>query len=126
MNKPHAPLDAAFVETQRQRLIQLRGSLRDSTRATQLEEEGVREERVASPEEREDDAQDLAALEREGQLAAHLQQRLAGIERALQKIQDGSYGLSDVSGQPIPRQRLERVPEAVTTQSEAEARESRR
>jgi DnaK suppressor protein len=122
MNKSHAQLDPAFVETQRQRLIQLRGSLRDSTRATQLEEEGVREERVASPEEREDDAQDLAALEREGQLAAHLQQRLAGIERALQKIQDGSYGLSDVSGQPIPRQRLELVPEAVTTQSEAEAR----
>jgi DnaK suppressor protein len=125
MDKPHAPLDAAFLESQRQRLVQLRGSLRDSSRTTRLEEQGVRDQRTASPEEREDDAQDLAALEREDQLAAHLQQRLVGIERALQKIQEGSYGLSDVSGQPIPRQRLERVPEAVMTQSEAEARERR-
>jgi DnaK suppressor protein len=125
MNKAHASLDDAFVEAQRQRLLQLRASLRDSTVATQLEEEGVRSERVASPEEREDDAQDLAALEREEQLAAHLRQRLESIDRALQKIQQGTYGLSDESGEAIPRARLKRVPEAVTTQNEAEARERR-
>jgi DnaK suppressor protein len=125
MNKPYTPLDAAFVESQRLRLMQLRAGLRDSTRATQLEKEDVRAERVASPEEREDDAQDLAALEGADQLAAHLQQRLESIERALRKIEEGTYGSSDVSGQAIPRERLERVPEAATTQSEAEARERR-
>jgi DnaK suppressor protein len=36
----------------------------------------------------------------------------------LQKIEDGTYGLSDTSGEPIPRERLEAMPEAIHTVSE--------
>jgi len=39
---------------------------------------------------------------------------LAQIERALGRIQDGTYGVSVVSGRPIPKNRLEAVPYATT------------
>ena len=48
---------------------------------------------------------------------------MAQIERALKKIELGTYGLSDVSGKPIPRERLEAMPEAVLTVEEAAAKE---
>jgi DnaK suppressor protein len=34
-------------------------------------------------------------------------------ERALAKIEEGTYGLSDISRLPIPRARLEAIPEAI-------------
>jgi DnaK suppressor protein len=43
--------------------------------------------------------------------------RLRAVERALQKIQEDTYGLSDVSGKPIPSQ-LEAIPEALLTVEE--------
>ena len=39
-------------------------------------------------------------------------------ERALQKIADGTYGYSDRSGEPIPKLRLEAMPEATLTVEE--------
>jgi RNA polymerase-binding protein DksA len=39
---------------------------------------------------------------------------LAKIDRALQRIEEGSYGISEVSGKPIPIERLEAVPYATT------------
>ena len=52
--------------------------------------------------------------------------RLERVERALAKIDNGTYGLSDVSGQPIPRERLEAVPEAACTLREEQEREPKR
>ena len=43
---------------------------------------------------------------------------LALIERALGRIEDGTYGLSEFSGKPIPRVRLEAVPYAATLADE--------
>lgn len=42
--------------------------------------------------------------------AGHDQALLAEIERALAKIQTGSYGLSEASGEPIGLRRLQAVP----------------
>ena len=53
------------------------------------------------------------------------EQRLRAIERALAKIDEGTYRLSDLSGDPIPKARLEAMPEAVLTIQEEEARERR-
>ncbi|HYT13803.1 MAG TPA: hypothetical protein VEL12_13545 [Candidatus Nitrosopolaris sp.] len=39
---------------------------------------------------------------------------LAQIERALHRIDDGTYGVSEFSGKPIPKERLEAVPYAAT------------
>jgi RNA polymerase-binding protein DksA len=41
-------------------------------------------------------------------------QTLEQIERALQRIEEGTYGISEVSGKPIPIERLEAVPYATT------------
>jgi DnaK suppressor protein len=39
---------------------------------------------------------------------------LAKIDRALQRIEEGTYGISEVSDKPIPIERLEAVPYATT------------
>jgi RNA polymerase-binding transcription factor DksA len=41
-----------------------------------------------------------------------VRQELAEVEAALQRLDDGTYGFSDVSGQPIPDERLRAVPHA--------------
>jgi len=42
------------------------------------------------------------------------QARLKEIERALQRIESGTYGFSEVSGTPIPIERLKVMPTATT------------
>jgi DnaK suppressor protein len=44
----------------------------------------------------------------------------------LQKIEDGTYGLSDASGAPIPVERLEAAPEALYTLAEQKSRDAAR
>ena len=39
---------------------------------------------------------------------------LARINRALERVEQGTYGLSEVSGKPIPIERLEALPYATT------------
>jgi RNA polymerase-binding transcription factor DksA len=51
-------------------------------------------------------------------LAENLARRTTAIERALAKIEDGTYGVSDVTGRPIPMDRLCAVPEAICTLAE--------
>lgn len=49
---------------------------------------------------------------------AEAEQHIESIQRALEKIEEGTYGLSDDSGEPIPRGRLESLPEARYTLAE--------
>jgi len=125
MKTPKSGLDAAFVERQRQYLLRLRASLVAAAEATESDEAEVKGDRGGAME-AEDDAQELDALERDGNLVVRDTQRLERVDRALQKIEDGTYGLSDGSGKPIPRERLEAVPEALYTLSEEESRERNR
>jgi len=120
-NKPPS-VDQAFIQQQRHRLTKLREELRRSIRTDQSEEAGLHSQSVGEAHEYEDDAQKLAMLENEGNLVDRNRQRLRDIERALQKIEDGTYGHSDASGAPIPRERLEAVPEAIYTVSELKTR----
>jgi DnaK suppressor protein len=113
-------LDAAFVEKQRQHLLRLRANLLTAARATESDEADVRGENTGEAVEFEDDAQRLDTLERDGNLVVRDVQRLERVDRALKKIEEGTYGLSDISGQPIPRDRLEATPEALYTLSEEE------
>ena len=52
-------------------------------------------------------------------LAADLKARLAAIERAEERLAQGTYGLSVRSGEPIPDARLEANPTADLTVEEA-------
>jgi DnaK suppressor protein len=52
--------------------------------------------------------------------AEHLREELAAIERAEKRLEEGTYGLSVDSGQPIPDARLETIPWAERTVEEQE------
>ena len=66
-----------------------------------------------------DHAQPLAAEYDDEAIAARLSTRLEAIDRALLRIEDGTYGFSVRSGKPIPDERLEADPAAELTVDEA-------
>jgi len=66
-------------------------------------------------------AQPLAQQGVDDAVAAGLRDRLAALDRALQRVEDGSYGRSIRSGLPIPDERLEADPAAELTIQEAAA-----
>lgn len=111
-------LDAGFVETQRQHLLRLQAHLIAASKAAESEETDIKTQRSSDALESEEDAQGLDILEREDNLVGRTIARLEQVHRALKKIEEGTYGLSDMSGKPIPRERLESVPEALYTLSE--------
>jgi len=124
MTSTKPTLDQAFIQKQHRLLTKLREQLLAASRTGEAEETGIHTQSAGEAHEAEDDAQKLALLELDGNAIARNAQRLEQIERALQKIADGTYGLSDASGKPIPQERLEAVPEALYTVAELKARGS--
>lgn len=120
MSDTHQQLDAAFVESKRRELTKLRAALRRSANNAEAEEGSETDASSLQSGEYEDDAQKLDALEKDGALVNRSVERLARVERALAKIDAGTYGFSDVSGKPIPIERLNAVPEATNTIREQE------
>lgn len=120
MARQKAVGDPAFLKQQRERLLAMRDELRQSGTAKSTLD---RTSRPEGAEEIEDDAQRLAQSDVDGAVQAVEQRRLNSIDRALAKIDEGTYGLSDESGDPIPKARLEAIPEAIFTIEEEEARE---
>jgi DnaK suppressor protein len=121
MNSNAPRFDKVFVARKREQLTKLRERLLNSTQAAQAEETNINSESAGQAREYEDDAQRLANLELDGMLVDRDVLRLTRIERALQKIEDGTYGFSDKSGASIPIERLEAIPEAIYTLTEQEA-----
>jgi DnaK suppressor protein len=68
-----------------------------------------------------DSAEPLVAEQQEAAVAAGLRERVAAIERAQQRLIDGTYGLSTRSGEPIADERLEADPAAELTVDEAQS-----
>jgi DnaK suppressor protein len=64
------------------------------------------------------------AVERIAQVDVHrrLGEKLADVERALEKLDEGSYGTCDVCGEPIPSERLDAVPWATLCVDDAARR----
>jgi DnaK suppressor protein len=71
-----------------------------------------------------DPAQPLEAQGVDDAVATGLRDRLAALDRALQRVADGSYGRSVRSGAPIPDERLAADPAAELTVQEAAADEA--
>ena len=74
----------------------------------------------------EEDTADLASslMDKEMDLSVEeeIDERMSAIEHALRKMEDGTYGICDVSNQPIPKSRLELIPWAsLTAQMQAMA-----
>ena len=114
-------LDQEFIAQQKQRLQDLKVEL-------ERVRDGLEEDQRFRAEEEEDFtqhdsgdmSQSLFTREVDATVEQQVERRLENVERALQKIDEGTYGLSDESGEPIPKGRLEAVPEAVRTVEEQE------
>ena len=106
--------DQEFVQKQKERLEELRVELRgivegvEEDNRDRAEDEGDFTEHDSG-----DMSQSMFTREMDATVGRAMGGRLEGVERALQKIEEGTYGLSDVSGEPIARGRLEAVPEAI-------------
>ncbi len=97
------PAPAEVVES----LVELQSNL-----TAQLSELDGEETEIAVDDNFADSGQ-VAAEEGENRaLAAQLRDQLDDIERALAKLDDGTYGTCEVCGQPIGADRLEAVPTA--------------
>ena len=121
-------LDQEFIEQQKQRLLDLKSEL-ERVRDGLQEDERFRaeEEEDFTQHDSGDMSQSLFTREVDATVERQVERRLENVERALQKIEEGTYGLSDDSGEPIPRGRLEAVPEATRTVEEQQrSRESYR
>ena len=118
-------LDQEFVERQRERLEELRTELVQMV-------EGLEEDQQFRAEEEEDFTQhdsgdmsnSLFTRELDAGVEQVVERRLRNVERALQKIAEGTYGICDATGELISRGRLEAVPEALYT-LEAQQRQER-
>ena len=120
-------LDENFIAIQKERLQSLREELlrimnaAEEDERTRGEQEGDFTEHDAG-----DMSRDIFDREIDATIVEQVEQRLEIVERALHKIEEGTYGLSDVSGEPIPRGRLEAVPEAIRTVEEQQRFERER
>lgn len=57
--------------------------------------------------------------ERDAGLKQNKKEHLQNINEALERIENGTYGVSEVSGKPIPEERLEAEPTAIILVEEA-------
>jgi RNA polymerase-binding transcription factor len=122
MPAENAGLSKGFVDEQRKRLEALRKQLTTSSAAAaEWDRQDVTSNGAL-------DVEDLGKIatdrETDEALDRVAESRLRLVERALEKIAEGTYGLSDASGEPIPKERLEAVPEAIYTLEEERAREA--
>lgn len=71
---------------------------------------GRRGESTDEPEDSGDQADELVQASTDSALREDLEQTLEAIARAEERLEDGSYGKSVVSGDAIPDERLEALP----------------
>ncbi len=100
-----------LLDTERLRLEQL---------LAQMDEVGGDDRTAANePGDMFDSAEPLTREGTDDSVHAELQERLAAVERAEGRLEDGSYGFSVRSGKPISDDRLEADPAAELTVEEA-------
>jgi DnaK suppressor protein len=79
----------------------------------------IAEQAPDSPTDSGDEGQPLTEEATDEAVAEQLRERLGAIDRALARLEAGTYGRSVLSGKPIPDQRLEADPAAELTVEEA-------
>ena len=90
--------------------------LRETEEAVKIEEQVP-----DSPTDSGDEGLPLTEEATDEAIAEQLRERLGAIDRALARLEAGTYGRSVLSGKPIPDQRLEADPAAELTVEEAKA-----
>ena len=107
-DKPNATFNLlrARLKSERKRLTEEMEQLKSTIRPADERREG-------SPfGKREEEATESYELERRLTLEKSIREQLASVEHALQKFEQGTYGLCDLCGQHIDPARLEALPQA--------------
>jgi DnaK suppressor protein len=102
---------AELLETERR---EVSGLLEEIDQVGRNDREGANEQGDMA-----DSEESLTDEEQESAVAEGLRLRLEAIERAQQRLREGTYGQSVRSGDPIPDERLEADPAAELTVDEA-------
>lgn len=94
------------LEAERKRLVEELAQLEASASSSDERREG-------SPfGKREEEATEALELEKRLVLERRTKEQIVGVEHALHKFDEGTYGFCDSCGQPIDPERLEAIPEA--------------
>ena len=118
-------LDREFIEKQQARLEELRTELVRMVEGLEADQRyRAEEEEDFTEHDSGDMSHSLFTRELDATVEQTLERRLRNVERALQKMEERTYGICDDTGELIPRGRLEAVPEAIYT-VEAQQRHER-
>lgn len=100
------------VEAEKQRvealIDDLRGELGDESETEQLSELAAYDQHPA------DTATETFEREKDLSILDQLEVELAELQAALERIDAGTYGVDEVTGEPIPDERLDAIPAART------------
>ena len=112
--KPVNPFDAKFLDAQRTLLLEERAKLVGQADHLDAEAAQLMEDLDPGDVQFDDESGEGDSLvverERDLALAGQARQTVADIDAALRRIDEGVYGLSVISGRPIPKERLRALP----------------
>ncbi len=108
-------LDEKFIAQQKERLQYLREELLRVRHGMEEDERQRSEEERDTQLDSGDMSQEMFTREMDATIGEQVERRLKDVDRALQKIEEGTYGICDDTGESIPKGRLEAVPEAIRT-----------
>lgn len=112
----NSELSQEFVDKQKQRLLGLKAELERTREGLEGDQQfRAEEEEDFTQHDSGDMSQSLFTREVDATVEEQVERRLEHIERALQKIEEGTYGICDDTGEQIPEGRLEAMPEAIRT-----------
>ena len=123
----NSELDQEFVEKQRQRLQEIKAELERMVRGLEEDQQHrAEEEGDFTQHDSGDMSQSLFNRELDATVEQTMEKRLEAVERALQKVEERTYGICDDTGEAIPKGRLEAMPEAIYTVEAQQRRERER
>jgi DnaK suppressor protein len=116
MSKTQPPIDEAHArELLHRERERIESSLADLKRVR-----GSEVDQLGTDADLTDDGELIGDEEVDDAVAAQLRAELEAVERAEKRLEDGTYGFSVESGEPIPAQRLDAIPWAERTPEEQE------
>lgn len=108
-------LDEEFIAQQREKLEALRDELTRIKQGMEEDEQDRSDEEQGAQLDSGDASQQMFTREMDATIGEQVGRRLEDVERALAKIEEGTYGVCEDTGEPIPKGRLEAMPEAIRT-----------
>jgi RNA polymerase-binding transcription factor DksA len=109
-----SPFTKKFLDAQRASLLSERATLSEQAETLKAEADALAFDREPGDVQFDDESGegDTLAVERDFGLAraAHARQTIDEIDAALARLDAGTYGICEYSGEPIPEERLEAIP----------------